>query len=202
MVNLSRELGRRSFFLDPTGELAPRFPLVALGNFEGAMDIANSVDALKRLIHSLNATLGIGHTRMEALVVPRDYASGLTGAGFALAVPLSAFELRPGTALGAVHHARPFLASRPRSLLLIASDSQGEVARLTVPALMFEILSRASAGFRPISQTERAYMVRLHGFYRALSASNWSEGTHVLFEGGRIIAKGKLSASGITLGAA
>jgi hypothetical protein len=198
VLALVRQVSRRLFFLDPRHSLAPRFPLSTFGAFtdlpsgEGVLD-----RTLPSLIQDLNATLGIDRDRIVELVVPRDYARGLRGTGFAMLVPGTRFSLRPGTALGASYSSRPYLESWPRSIVLSAVDADGtDVASLSVPLLMFEIITRAGRGFRPSSQTERSFMVRLDAFYRALSEHPWEERpAYMLYENGRVLSKARLGAS-------
>jgi hypothetical protein len=204
LIGLADELRRRLFFLSADHPLAPRLPLPSLDNFfRVARDGAGDTAATRNLLRSLNATLGVT-MELDGLVVPRDYSRGLAGTGFALLVPETHFRLEPGTALGSSYRDRPFMASWPRSILLVATGHDGtELARLSVPLLMYEILSRAAEGFRPISQTERSYMVRLQGLYRALSVASWDgRASHVLYEDGRVVAKARFDRDAAWVGAA
>lgn len=206
MIDLAARIARRLFFTDPDSELSPRFPLQSLDRFVSLLadDDEGRSHALLPLLDSLNATLGIEPGGISGLVVPRDHARGLRGTGFALVIPEGRFKLVAGTALGTTYHDRRFLSSWPRSLLLRAVDTADrEVARLSIPMLMYEILYRAAEGFRPISQTERAYMIRLQSFYRALASRAWGESsTYVLYENGRLLARASFGAGGAVFGPA
>jgi hypothetical protein len=206
MIDLAAQVRRRLFFLDPGNELAPAFPLRSFDAYVELLHLGDQsvANQLEQLLVRLNSTLGINSTGATGLVVPRDYGQGLSGSGFALIIPSARFRVTAGNAVGTQYAQHPFMVSWPRSLLLVAESQDGvEVARLAIPILMFEILVRAAHGFRPISQTERSYMVRLQGFYRSLSSWNWGGGmSHVLYENGRILAKGGFGPDGNWLGAA
>jgi hypothetical protein len=198
VLDLVRQVSRRLFFLDHNHRLAPRFPLSTFDAFTQLLSGTSDLDGMvPSLIQDLNATLGIDRDRINELVAPRDYARGLQGTGFAMLVPRARFSLRAGTALGAHYFSRQYLESRPRSVVLVAAEVDGtEVASLSVPLLMFEIVTRAGRGFRPSSQTERSFMVRLRAFYRALSEHAWRERpAYVLYDNGRVLSKARLGAS-------
>ena len=206
MIRLAGRVARRLFFFEPTHELAPPFPLRAFEAFRGLVDGPGEAltVAVSAILESLNATLGIDTRRIDGLVVPKDYGRGLGGTGIAMVVPAAQFRLTAGDAVGGIFVARPFIASWPRSVILDNVDRVGvPVARLAIPMLMFEILSRSRDGFRPTSQTERNYMVRLHGFYRRIAEHGRSTDVrHVLYENGRILAKAEIRRDALWFGAA
>lgn len=181
---------RRRFFLGDDGGATE--PVQSFGDFLAVVNDGDEAELTARVLASLNATLGIGRVINNNLIVPRDYSRGLAGSGFALQVPATCFSVVRGTGRGT-----PFIEgarlpkSWPRSLILVAREqnagSMQEVASLSIPLLMLEILNRARSGFRPISRTERTYMVRVAAFYRRLAEHQWTtQLDHVLYEHGRI----------------
>jgi hypothetical protein len=189
---LTRAVSRRLYF-QGASELAPRFPLDTVDEFlqilaQGAVVIPGLIP---RLIQNLNGALGIESGRLQELLVPRDYSNGLRGRGFAMLIKPSRFHVVVGSAVGLPYRAREFIESWPRSLLMSATDANGTVvAVLVIPLLLFELLDRAGHGRRPASQTERAYMVRLRGFYRALAEHSWEERpSYVLYDNGDVLAR-------------
>ena len=180
---LMSRLLRRRYFL---GDHSDVVPVNAFSGFMHTVESGEGDALARRLIRSLNGTLGI--SRSEAsLVVPRDYAHGLAGSGFALQVPLETFLVLPGTGLGTQYRTRKYVRSWPRSIRVEARDGDVLVASLSIPLLMLEILDRADRGFRPTSRTERNYMIRVGTFYRLLAEHQWRQPLdYVLFEHGRI----------------
>jgi hypothetical protein len=206
MIRLTGQVARRMYFLEPDNELAPSFPLRAMDSFQtlGAAPGSSLAAAIPSVIANLNAALGIGKHQTDGLVVPKDYSRGLGGTGFAMVIPADRFELVPGDAVGGPFVERPFMSSWPRSLMLVYRDRSGTaIARLAIPTLMYEILDRAGRGFRPTSQTERSYTVRLHGFYRRVAERGRTPGAqHVLYDNGKIVAKADLNGDALWIGAA
>jgi len=195
----------RRLYLSGHSDFAPAF---ALDTFDDFLEVANAASpdvVVPRLIANLNAALGVEGADTPDLLSPREYSRGLRGRGFAMLIPAGQFTVAPGTALGVRYAAHDYLETWPRSLLLLAHDLRpsGEdclVATLSIPLLLFEILDRAGRGFRPASQTERAYMVRLQGFYRLLSEHAWAKRpSYVLYDSGRIIGRAKIDRADFTL---
>ncbi len=129
---------------------------------------------LRSLVHSLNAALGIERGKLDELLAPRDYGRGLRGKGFALLLPPDGWRSHRERRSAPDSRTRwpqrrEYLETWPRTILLNAVDEGEVVATLSIPLLLFEVLDRAGRGFRPTTQAERGYMVRLHGFYRALA---------------------------------
>ena len=188
----------RGLYLRGNSPLAPAFALNTLGDF---LQIAAEpgAESVGRLLRNLNAALGLEGSDPGGLLSPRDYARGLVGRGFALLLPEAQFSVAPGTGLGQPYVPDEYLETWPRSILLRAHDpnSAGNtlaVATLSIPLLLFEILERAGRGFKPAGQTERAYMVRLRGFYRRLSEHQWSiSPRYVLYDAGRTTGIAKIS---------
>jgi len=192
VLDLVRHASRRMYLLEPDHPLAPADPVATMDDFIriGRGDADDQL-LLTRLIASLNATLGIEPGRFQELLAPRDYSEGLRGTGFAAMVPRSRFALAPANALGNEYEERPYLEAWPRALRLAARDVDGVVvAAIALPLLMFEVIDRAGRGFRPTSQTERSYIVRLNGFYRRLAEHAWLEQpTYALYERGQVRAR-------------
>jgi hypothetical protein len=204
LIGVTRDVRRYLFVNDPGNAHAPDAAVHAFEAFRQLLDDPAQL-ALERelLLKSLNATLGIDHEFGDGLVVPRDYVRGLAGTGFALVLSHTRFSVSAGDSLGASFVSRAYLSAWARSIVVTAKDLTGNrVASLAIPMLMFEILMRAAEGFRPISQTERAYMVRLERFYRDLIAYNWAgQSKHILYENGTIVARGSFGPAGNVLGA-
>ena len=195
----------RKLYLGGVGGLVPSF---SLDTMDGFLDVALSPSpgtTLPQLVENLNAALGVEASTLPDLLSPRDYARGLRGRGFAMLIPISSLTVEPGTALGVPYAANEYLEGWPRSLLLRAVDLQDPegprtVATLSIPLLLYEILGRSGRGFRPASQTERAYMVRLRGFYRQLSEHRWAkQPQYVLYDNGRIVGKAKIDGNEYSL---
>jgi hypothetical protein len=65
---------------------------------------------------------------------------------------------------------------------------------------LFEVLDRAGRGFRPTTQAERGYMVRLQGFYRAVAEHRWSgNNAYALYDNGKVIGRANLDPSHLWL---
>jgi hypothetical protein len=196
---------QRKLFLSGESELAPEFVLDTFDRFVAAGLSTNASEYVPTIVASLNAALGLERETLKDLLSPRDYSRGLRGRGFAMLIPPSRFDLVPGSALGMPHRAHPYLETWPRSLLFRAIDPvDGEaglvVATLSIPLLLFEILHRADRGFRPTSQTERAYMIRLRGFYRRLSEHAWrTQPEYVLYDNGAVVGRAQIRPDGISL---
>jgi hypothetical protein len=199
VIALSHSI-QRKLYLVGADELGPAFALATMDDF---LSIAQAHDpgpeVVSRLIRNLNSALGVSDAAINDLLSPRDYSRGLQGRGFAMLIPQSRFVVRPGTSLGAPFAPNTFMEAWPRSLLLEARDASKEgghnivVATLVIPLLLFELLDKAGRGFRPAGQTERAYMVRLRGFYRLLSEHRWSSPPeYALFDAGRVIGKAQV----------
>jgi hypothetical protein len=191
----------RRLHLHDKSEFAPAFPLDSFDDFLAAAAGGSAEDVASRLISNLNAALGVEVANLPELLSPREYSRGLRGRGFSMLITPDHFSVVGGTALGVPHVPHPYLETWPRSLLLRARDGQDRiVATLSVPMLMFEILERAGRGFRPSSQTERAYIVRLQGFYRRLSEHPWAKRPpYVLYDSGRIVGKAKIDSGDFSL---
>jgi hypothetical protein len=199
-LDLVRHASRRLHFLDATNPLAPRLPVASLDEFLSVgKDAANADSLVSRLVQALNGTLGLEVGTVEELVAPREYSRGLRGTGFAVLVPSARFRVQAGDSLGNSYSSQPFLESWPRSLRLEARDVDGGlVAALSMPLLMFEIVGRAARGFRPTSQTERNYMVRIDRFYRVLADYRWLQPPlYALYENGRVRARATLAGTQI-----
>jgi hypothetical protein len=202
VLSLTHNLARRMFFAEPASRWAPRFALDTMDDFvsflrDGSIDTA---PMLKSLIHNLNAALGIERGKLGELLAPRDYGRGLRGKGFALLLPPAQLALAQGTALGTRFERRKYLETWPRTILLQAADDGRVVATLSIPLLLFEVLNRAGRGFRPTTQAERGYMVRLQGFYRALAEHKWSgNNAYALYDNGRVIGRANLDPSHLWL---
>jgi hypothetical protein len=197
---LTRHVSRRLYLLDPDHELAPGAAVRTQAEFLAVtVGIQEPVVIRERILRALNSTLGIDAQRFEDLLAPRDYSHGLRGTGFAALIPRDRFRISLGDGLGREYRTSPFMESWPRSLRLEAHDIDGSpVAEIAVPLLMFEILMRADRGFRPTSQTERNYLIRLDRFYRDLAEHAWSEKpAYALYENGRVRARATLSSSHI-----
>ena len=181
---MSRLLRRRYFLANENQSIVP------VRSFRDYLDVVEHGDRTQlaaRIVHSLNATLGIRRVVGGGLIVPRDYSRGLAGSGFALQVPPEQFEVLPGTGLGTTFRRSDFTRAWPRSLILAAQDEGQQFASLSIPLLMLEILDRADRGFRPTSRTERNYMIRVAAFYRRLAEHRWDRRLdYVLYERGRI----------------
>ena len=193
---LTHSLGRK-LYLQGDREFGPGLALETMDEFLSIAGSGTPNEALPRVISNLNAALGVEAEGLPDLLSPRDYARGLRGRGFAMLVPSSNLTIVPGTGLGVPYAQNEYLQSWPRSILLRAVDPlPGEarvVATLAIPLLLFEILDRAGRGFRPASQTERGYMVRLRGFYRLLSEHPWSKRpSYILYDSGHVIGKAKI----------
>jgi hypothetical protein len=190
IANLSRRLyliGRDGSLAD----LAPDFPVRTFDTFIASLGESEPHDETRsRLLRQLNATLGVSNSGIEGLLVPRDYARGLTGTGLAAIVPPQVFDVVPATILGGRFNQPRYVEAWPRALALVARDDKRVVASLTVPLLLFEILERAGRGFRPTTQTERGFMVRVSGFYRRLAEYRWRiVPTYALYDSGSVLAQ-------------
>lgn len=182
---LMTQLLRRRYFLaeDAVGIV----PVRAFADYRRLAGQPGHDGLSLRIVRSLNATLGITRVVPDGLIVPRDYARGLSGSGFALKVPIGMFVSSRGTGLGTPYRESRFTRSWPRSVRLEARDGEAIVASLTIPLLMLEILDRASRGFRPTSRTERNYMIRVATFYRRLAEHRWASTLdYVMYERGRV----------------
>jgi hypothetical protein len=202
-LTLTHAIERR-LHLHGGSEFAPSFPLDSFDAFLAAAAGASAEQVAPRLISNLNAALGVEVANLPELLSPREYSRGLRGRGFAMLIPPAQFSVAAGNALGVSHVPHDYLETWPRSLLLRAHDTRNGheriVATLSIPMLMFEILERAGRGFRPASQTERAYIVRLRGFYRRLSEHAWAKRPpYVLYDSGRIVGKAKIDGRDFSL---
>jgi hypothetical protein len=196
-LRLVRHVSRRLFLLEPDNKLAPQPPVRTQETFLATSAGGTTPQLLQDILRSLNGTLGIEASKFEDLLAPQDYSQGLRGNGFAVLVPKERFAITAGDSLGNRYTEPQHIESWPRSIRLEARDSDGTlVAWIAMPLLMFEIVDRAGQGFRPTSQTERNYMVRLDRFYRRLAEHHWrATPTHVLYENGRLRARASISAS-------
>ncbi len=200
---LMRHVARRMFFTAPTSELAPAFPIAAMDSFLQTLERSTAGDGdAGPITEYLNAALGVEAGRLDGLLAPRDYSRGLQGRGLALVVPRARFAISTSTGIGIEWVRPPFLEAWARALTLVATDVAGvEVARLTIPLMLYELLTRASTGFRPTTQTERGFMVRLHGFYRALAEHGWGEPMpYVLYDNGVLLGRARLEPSSMYIG--
>ena len=191
---LMARLLRRRYFMGGADDVTP---VRTLADFQRVALDSDGEELVKRLVGSLNASLGITKAGGD-LVVPKDYARGLAGSGFAVKVPSGNFRVRPGTGLGTSFNPSRYTRSWPRSVLLEAVDGDQPVASLSIPLLMLEILGRADRGFRPTSRTERNYLVRVSTFYRLLAEHHWSLPLdYVLYERGRVRAGVKFAGADV-----
>ena len=191
LLQFMRWVSRRLYMLYPDHDLAPRFPLRSFDEFIGALSGADDVSVRDALIQNLNGTLGVENSTIPDLLAPRDYGRGLRGRGLAAMIPRERFRVVPATKLGAFYRASPFLESWPRGLALVAEDSDGtEVASLAVSLLLYEVLQRAGRGFRPATQSERSFTVRLSGFYRRLAEYRWTVAPdYAMYDNGNVLGR-------------
>jgi hypothetical protein len=203
MLAFAKHISRRLFTLDSEHPLAPVFALRTMGRFlEMLREEGRGGEAVRdELLENLNATLGVERSALVDLLAPRDYARGLSGRGFAALVPRAYFNVHPATKLGAPYRESAYLESWPRAVLLTASDPhRGPVASLVVPLLLFEVLDRAGRGFRPATQSERGFMVRLNSFYRRLTEYRWSvRPSYALYDNGTVLARAVIDPETLTM---
>jgi hypothetical protein len=203
MLNFTHNVSRRLFHLDPGNDLAPLAPLRTMDTFLDMLTRPESIseDVRTSIIQNLNATLGVERSAIHDLLAPRDYARGLSGRGFALLIPRTYFSIGLATKQGARYRTSPFLESWPRALLLTVEDpDRGHVASLSIPLLLYEVLERAGRGFRPATQSERSFIIRLNGFYRRLTEHQWSvRPSYALYDNGTVLSRAVLDVDKLTM---
>lgn len=194
LLEFVASLSRRLYVVpdDSVGaDLTPEFPVKTLDRFLTAIGGDEPLDHIRdSLISQLNATLGVTDHTVGGLLAPRDYARGLAGTGLAALLPSATFEVVRVTKLGGRFSPPEYVEAWPRALALVARDSGKAVASLTVPLLLFEVLDRSGRGFRPTTQTERGFMVRVAGFYRRLAEHKWQVPlAYALYDHGSIVGR-------------
>jgi len=204
LLDFIGDVSRRLFLLPGDGQgidLAPGFPVKTLDYFIRALaGKEDLVEIKRRLIEQLNATLGVEKSRLQELLAPRDYSRGLAGRGLAAMLAPDRFEVVAVTKLGARFDPPPYVEAWPRALALIARDEGEIVTTLTIPLLLFEVLDRAGRGFRPTTQTERGFMVRVASFYRRLAEHRWQlTPDYALYDNGLVLGRAVLEPSKIIL---
>jgi hypothetical protein len=203
MLDFTHNVSRRLFHLDPENELAPIAPVRTMDTYLELLTQTSPIsdDVRTAIIQNLNATLGVERSVIDDLLAPRDYSRGLTGRGFALLVPRAYFSVGLATKQGAIYRTSPFLESWPRALLLSVDDpARGHVASLNIPLLLYEILDRAGRGFRPATQSERSFIVRLNGFYRRLTEHHWADRpSYALYDNGTVLSRAVLDVDKLTM---
>jgi len=165
---LLRMLKRRAHFLG-AGDAAQvdiALPFSHATEFNIILDEGVPDEFPSRLVSAINCAIGVPEAGDQGLIVPPRYTPGAAVAGWGRLIRRE--RIRVGTPPS--RNAARIIEFRPREISMSVEGTGGELARLSISLMLFEMLMRAHSGFLPVTRSQKDYLARLGSFFDQINS--------------------------------